>query len=269
MTSEPPEPHDWQVAAHRFAPQESCPEPNRVAEFYLGRLSSGEEEELRAHLALCAACREVAADARLFLSGKTGLGAEKVATVRSWRAGWMVAAASLLAISGLLLWDSRPGDRSGLARDQKLRALVAEFVAPAPPPPEAPARESELVFRGEEVLSERAAALASYRRKEWPAAIAALSAHLASHPGDLEARFFRGVAHLVAGQAPAARADLVAALRDPSLAEQAAWYLALAELAGGAGSDGRARLAELAKGDGTRAPAARALLAKLESERLP
>ncbi len=217
----------------RLAASESrspCPAPERWYDLVAGRIDGEAAEALRAHLEGCPDCVEVARDALGLATAMAG--SPSVARPRSVRRGLALAAAGLAAVA-LALWFG-----SG-AQPPEERELARWSSGPLEPPRLAQVSiDDELLFRG---------------------AIA---------PGASErTRLQEGYALLAAGHAAEARAPLRAAAgaADAALADEARWYLALAELrAGDRGAAARA-LAPLLGRSGARAGDAAALSRALEA----
>jgi tetratricopeptide (TPR) repeat protein len=213
-----------------------CPGESALVAFYRGRLSEAEAESVREHLAACAACVELARDARAFVEA---MGDAVVPAMPPSRATRWLAAAAVLAVALLAgIWLTRTAP---VAPDPETRA--------AEPSPKAPGRwqdlpvaaaaypaapEDELVFRSDEPRADEfREAMAPYVRGDHAAAEAALTRFLASHPGDAGAAFYRGVSLLLLGRPEEAAPLLESAAGSPEPPDEARWYLALALLKAG------------------------------------
>lgn len=260
------------AAAQRVARDAAgrCPDAGIWVELAAGRLDEETAEALREHLAACPDCVEVARDAQRFLSALRDPVPAAAAPPPGGRrarfappAIWRLAAVLVLATGAVL-------------------AVVARRPHPAPVDvvkaaytPQ-PTGGEELLYRDAEaadpaVETSFAAAMTAYQRDDFAGAARDLVRHLAAHPQDQRARFYRGVSLLLLGQARAAEPELgrVAALASPRLAGEARWYHALALLRLGDRGRARAELGTLASGSGPRRAEAARLLAATAADRAP
>lgn len=255
------------AASARLAAGPECPPSERFVELYAGRLAAAEAEALREHLVACPSCLEVARDARRFVAALAAPQAAAGRVVRPgfgrWRGAaprWLGLAAALLVTAGVALL---------LARLGRAPAPIALPLAKAAWAPSAAASD-DLLYRDAdgsdpEVEASLRAAMVPYAADDFAAAERALARHLAAHPQDQRARFYRGVALLLLGRDAEAEATLarVIAMASPTLAGEARWYRALALVRLGARERAAAELGVVAAGAGPRRAEAARLLATL------
>jgi hypothetical protein len=240
----------------------ACPAEERVFAFYAGSLAFADEDEVRAHLVACAACREVAADAREFLAA---IGGEpgRTAALGSprWRTVAALAAGLVLLAGGALL------TRRLVPRPQPSAAP-----APAPNPwRDLPVETAEYVPEDDVLWRDEGApagdgfadAMEPYARGDFAESARRLGAYLARRPQDTRARFYHGVTLLLLGRDGEAVAALEPVTGDERLGPEARWYLALAHLRAGESKRARPLLQGLAEGSGPRRAAAQARLGEL------
>ena len=232
----------------------------------MGASEEAEAETLREHLASCPACLEAARDARRFLDAlaapePAGRVARPRFGLRRPAAVWLGLAAALVVTVGAVLLLPRS------ARSPARLALPVTKAAWVPPG--APGSE-DLLYRDAqasdpEVEASLRAAMVAYAADDFASAERALAGHLAAHPQDQRARFYRGVALLLLGRDGEAETALarVVAMASPALAGEARWYRALALARLGARERAAAELGVLAAGPGPRRAAAQRLLAEL------
>lgn len=229
-----------------LAPADACPGAERLAAFYDGQLGGADEDAVRAHLALCPTCLELAREAREFLAT---LG-PSAATTRRRRAWWGAAAAVAAGLSlvGIV----------GSLRDDRGLTIVA---APYTPLAESAASPSSS-FRGPADPERFAAAMGPYARGDYAAAETALEAYVLRQPDDDRARFYLAVTRLVRGNAHDALRDLhqLSSIADSPLHEDVAWYHALALWQTGERAQAEALLRALAGADGPHSGDARRVL---------
>ncbi len=244
-----------------------CPGEAALLAFYRGRLSETESESIRGHLGACAACVEVARDARAFL------GAVEPASQRSRPSGYAWLAAAAVAAAALLagLWLARhrfagpPSESSARTAPapvspwRDLSVAAADYRAVAP--------EDELAFRSGEGAAAAgfAEAMVPYARGDYAAADAALGRYLEAQPHQPEASFYRGVSLLMLGRPEEARPLLAFSASAVPAPGEARWYLALALLKSGATAAAVADLDAVASSPGPHRAEAGKLAAEVRS----
>jgi hypothetical protein len=233
-------------AAERLAERDrgSCPEDARWLELYGGGVDGVDPagaEALRDHLAACPRCLELARHARRFVDAREAGPAAGGEARRGWTPVGLAAAVAL-AVGAALLLPPRTPER-----------LEKAAWVPAPAP------AATTVYRDAEGLDPEVeesfrTAMAPYQRDDFAGAERTLADHLARHPHDQRARFYRGVSLLLGERARDAEALLadVARLASPGLAAEARWYRALALLRLDERDAAAAELATLAAGESPR-----------------
>ncbi len=245
------------AARTRAAERRACPSEETILSFYRGRLDAAGEAAMREHLAVCASCRGLAADAREFLRAMGEPAAPLVEPASRRRRAWALAAGLILAVgvAGWSWWTREP------------RSPWRDFAAAAAAYPLEAGVEDEIVWRGESADDLRAAAMEPYRAGDYAAAERQLKDFLREHPQDAQAELYRGVSLLLLRRPGQAVAPLVDATAhgDEAVAREARWYLSLARLEIGARETASEDLRLLAATAGRRQDAARELLRRLEA----
>jgi thioredoxin-like negative regulator of GroEL len=219
--------------AGRGAPT-PCPGEEAMVAFHGGRLSEPENEAIREHLARCATCVALSADARRFVESMEEAGPHAMSLAQSRR--WLAAAAAIAIAALAGIWLARTAPTSPVPPAQARVSVPARSwrelaVTPAE---YRPAAEDELLYRSDETAqSAFATAMTAYARGDYTAAQGRLAAFLESHPGDTRASFYRGVSLLMLDNPEEALPLLSAASQSPARPAEARWYLALAQLKAG------------------------------------
>jgi hypothetical protein len=240
----------WDAALRVSAPPEGpCLDEARIVAFYAGELDGDAAAAVRRHLAECASCLELAADARRFMESMEAPAPPAAAPVaRGTRLPWLAAAASVaLVLSAAWWWTTRrpatvpPGDTSPprVAATPRnpwadLRVPKAAFTRTAGPDDliwRDPADDAPAPPRADAF----AQAMRAYERDDYALAEARLASVVAREPARVEAHFYRGVCLLLMERVPQAVASLETAMeragRPPG--ETVSFYLALAYLKAG------------------------------------
>ncbi len=156
----------------------------------------------------------------------------------------------------------------------------AQPAAPASPvvvafgKPEVKLSPSALTWRGDPsaspFLRDLAPAFDAYRASDYARAVAAFDRLATVYPESIDVRFYQGVSHLLAGDAAGAIAPLDAAARigGATFADDASWFLAVAEQRAGR-PEARGRLTELCRGTGRHAAAACAAVSAIDAAPAP
>ncbi|MBP1641836.1 MAG: hypothetical protein H6Q03_505 [Acidobacteria bacterium] len=217
------------LRASRRSAAGACPSPGIWVELYRGALDTAAAEGALEHLAVCAACREAALDARRFLAAMSARGAAG-APARPGTGGrrgrlLALAAAALVATAGVALWWL------GTGREPAPAAWTAASYVASTADPGAPLlRDASALDPVREAAFARA--MVPYAAGDYPAAARALGRYRASEPEDLRAVFYQAVALGLAGDRRQAGPLLERVAREasPRLADEARWYLALIAL---------------------------------------
>lgn len=244
-------------------PAGPCPSAERLVALYAGHLSEAESASIGEHLATCPRCLELARDARQFAAAMreepepAEAGPRFRALPPSLR--WAAAAALLIAVAGSLALYL--GSRR--TAEVVVELAKAPFVSAALDP-------DAILYRDAGGLDpdvERSlqAAMAPYQRDDFAAAESSLQAHLALHPTDQRARFYRAVSLLLLERDEEALALLedVERMASPVLVGEARWYRALGLLRSGQRDTARAELQLIAQSEGSHRSEAMALLDRL------
>jgi TolA-binding protein len=256
----------------------SCDRPDELAERYVhGALGDDEQAAFEDHYFDCAECLarvQSLEEARAALAeapvAQTVTAAARAASATAprlpaWAMAAVVAAAALGAVVALRDLGTTPPSPSGppvtAAPPPTLSPALAEL-ARVPPAPYVP-----LTLRGGPDRRDFERAMGPYLKQDYAGAAEGLRAVVGRRPADLEARFYLGVAELLAGDAAAAAVDLraVAESQDETLRDHARFYLAKAALAGGRVAEARAALQPLAAGGSEYAARAKELVQKLDA----
>jgi len=210
------------------APPGKCLDEEELVLFYGGELRQERMEAIRDHLVACPACLALARDAREFLDLRAA--ADRALRSRAVPRLLRLAAALIIAASaGWALWAFVRGTGpTGADPWRDLAIARAEY--------------RELEFRGEGPARPGDAgapsfidAMKPYTKGDDRAAEEALARYIAAHPEDHDALFYRGVSLLLLGRHQEAVRSLQTAKSSAEewVRDQAAWYLALAELKAG------------------------------------
>jgi TolA-binding protein len=257
----------------------NCERPDELAERYVqGALGDDEQAAFEDHYFECAHCLariQALEDARAVLKEDPRAEAMQAAAreafvrrprLQAWAMAAGVAAAALgavVALRGLGTSLPSPSAPPATAAPPDTLSPALLELARVPPAPYVP-----LTLRGgAEDRRDFEQAMALYMKKDYAAAAAALRDVVQRRPGDLEARFYLGVAELLAGDASAARAALqpVAESEDEALRDHARFYLAAAELGQGRSDEARRLLEALAAGGAEYAARSKELLQRLNA----
>lgn len=246
---------------HGPPPATSCADDATLAAFYAGLLGPQTEEAMRDHLAACPGCVARARDARAFVSAMTPVRHRPV--LRPWA---LAAAAGLAGLAILLGWRAatapRPAAPALVATTEKREIVVDK----APYTPDA---DEGLLWRGgaepPPADGSFAWAMEPYLGDEFEVAADRLERCVSLHPDDDRARFYLGVARLLAGNPSASVEPLLAVAGGASdRADDAVWYLALAYLKTGDTKAAAPHLRRVASGVAREADRARILLREIE-----
>lgn len=256
----------------------NCDRPDELAERYVqGALGDDEQAAFEDHYFDCADClarvqsleEARAALAEAPVAEAVGAAARAAAApaprLPAWAMAAVVAAAALGAVVALRDLGTTPPSPSAppvtAAPPDTLSPALAEL-ARVPPAPYVP-----LTQRGGPDRRDFEQAMGPYLKRDYVGAAAGLRAVVGRRPADLEARFYLGVAELMAGDAAAAAVDLraVAGSQDETVRDHARFYLAKAALAGGGVDEARRWLQTLATGGSEYAAPARDLVQKLDA----
>ena len=251
------------VAADPTGP---CPSSEQLLALYAGRSSEDESEAIGEHLATCERCFLEAIAAQRFAAAMREQ-PEHVAAHRRSRtlaAPLLGVAAAILVAAGLALYFARAG-----RPEATIEIAKAPFEATELDP-------DALLYRSAGGLDpdvERSleTAMAPYRGDDFAAAESSLQAHLARHPTDQRARFYRAVSLLLLERDDDAMPLLeeVERMASPQLAVEARWYRSLALLRSGRRDAARAELQLIAQSGSARRQEALALLESMGTEQLP
>jgi len=238
--------HDEESSFARWSGASTCPPPALLLPATEGTLADPEGAAVRAHLASCAVCRELAdvlTEAHVVptLDEAARIRARVFAPItrRARRIVYAVAATVALAIgaASIVWWSSgttarRPAQSASNAPvgSTSHPTYVLALTKPAIElPPESLTLRSGSRNEYAQALEN---ALAPYQRSEYADAAAALDAVVRAYPGRPHASFYAGIAKLLDGRAAAAVPDLQRARAEAepgsSLSSEAAWYLAVA-----------------------------------------
>jgi len=247
-----------------------------IAERYLnGTLSPTEKEEWEQHYFACEECaerletlqaiqeplREMAPQIRDEMRPR---GASRPGQSRPWWvwAGAGIGAAAAAAVVAFLALP--PAVKAPAPPLVPQRTVDYTLLARLDPPAYTPS-----AMRGGQTPAERAfrEAMTAYQQRDWPRAIAGLTAALARDPGSAPAHFFLGASYLLNGTPREGIAELERVPADSPFADEARFDLAKGYLALGRVDDARAVLQKLAGGHGEFAAQAGALLERIQGAR--
>jgi TolA-binding protein len=269
------------AAGRGVRPVSACPSDAVLASFYAGELAASEEDTLRDHLAGCSGCVARARDAAAFAEAMKD---EARLVPRARRFGpvpaWAAAMAAVFAVAAILIaWrvtTAPPPAPQELASAQpasppvgpaeRWRGLTIEAA------PYAPGDGSGIVWRGGDESAGRPAegsfawAMEPYASGDFAGAAQRLDRRLHGDPRDDRARYYLGVALLLAGRP----AESLQPLREVAegngdAAADASWYLTAACLKTGDEARAAVLLRELASKPGPHSARARELLGELEA----
>lgn len=199
---------------------------------------------------------DAASEQRLFerIQRESGAGSA-TARGRQWAiAGLAIAATVLIAVMVTRRPEMTATPEMAAAPDIPTTAAPARPPEPAPIPvsrPEVKLSAAVLTWRGNAsqnpLLRDLGPAFESYRAGDYGRASAAFDKLAAVYPNVIDVLFYQGVSHLLAGDAQGAIAPLSAAgrLADATFADDAAWFLAVAQQR--SGQDARARFSALCR----------------------
>jgi hypothetical protein len=182
-----------------------------------------------------------------------------------WRWGLMLAAASIIVITGTVWLLNR---NSGTLPD--VQAPESTVAVASPPPvfylplekPDIKVSPAALAWRGpggtNPLLADLKPAFDAFRASDYPRADREFSALSGKYPASIEIAFYQGVARLFVGNPQGAMVSLTAAgrLADSAFAWDVAWYQAVADERTGNLADARTRLTRLCAQPDSRAKTA-------------
>jgi TolA-binding protein len=275
---------DWTEAAREFRTQfPRCPKPEMIQAVREGMLPADLRDSVSQHVAHCAACAALAKDLdeldekplqaneqeRIWERIQSGIGTEEMKPPAAARrpAWWQVFLRPMpLAVAAVAVILVTIGVRSMQHAQEPVAVNVTT------PPPIAPRAPSALRLEKPPVLMPAAAvlvwrggsdtgnearqalqdALVPYEADHYADAAERLAALSKNYPSMAEAKFYLGICELFLDQNTEAVTNLAAAHRQaaPALADDAAWFLALAYHRNGRDADARPVLEKLCNGDG-------------------
>ena len=257
------EPEDEALSA--FFPSDSrCPPPELVEASLMGTLPPDLQRRVAEHTAQCRMCEALAdalddpsigdltadADARIRARIRTGIVGARDESAR--RRMWRLSAAALVAalIGGAaLVWQLRVPSRQEATSVLRLEKAAVRIPG-----------DTGIVWRGAEradAVADLRRALEPYEADRYAEAARRLRDFVARRPDSAAGRFYLGVSELFLGADDDAVASLEAAEKlaksQPGLANDTAWYLALAYQRTGRDGRAAAKLQALCEGASTRA----------------
>lgn len=245
-----------------------CLAEQEILDYLDGGLPERQRTEIESHLDQCRLCggavegvaglewREgfrrsaeaVRARARARTAGVAAAARQREARRFRPRPQYLALAATVVVASGAGVILSRPGPAE---------PLLQRYFEPYP--------STRPVLRGGPAEG-ASRGLALYEARDYRGALAAFDEVLRHSPDDAEVLFYSGLCRLALGQAPEAAADLerVLSLGGGELRAPAAWYLALAVLAGPDPASARPHLERIAGTEGFYRERAREILSELD-----